>query len=169
MTLEDEIKALRERTGASFAELLRALLLSEGDVLETEARGLSSGFYGECERARQERPASQHNRYLARVERRNVAISIRWAKVRFFGGKGSRRRMDENVPRGDTARYPMTSFPDAQDWERVLISDLEERFGPLRSRSSMIAKMAIMGAAYRQVEDGARQQQAALEAGIAKF
>ena len=77
--------------------------------------------------------------------------------------------MDENVPRGDTAQYPMTSFPDAQDWERVLISDLEEKFGPLRSRSSMVAKMAVLGAAYRQVEEGARQRQAALEADTAKF
>ncbi|CAO3459853.1 hypothetical protein [Azospirillum largimobile] len=77
--------------------------------------------------------------------------------------------MDENVPRGDTAQYPMTAFPDAQGWERVLISGLEERFGPLRSRSSVIAKMAVLGAAYRQVEEGARQRQAALEADITKF
>ncbi|MDR6775683.1 conjugative transfer protein MobI(A/C) [Azospirillum sp. BE72] len=168
MILEDEIKALRERTGASFTDLLRALLQSEGDILEAEARELATRFYEECEEVRQQQPASQHNRYLARVARRNVGVSIRWAKVRFFGAKGNRRRMDENVPRGETAQYPMTSFPDAQVWEKVLISGLEERFGPLRSRSSMIAKMAVLAATYRQVEEGARQRQAALEADLAK-
>lgn len=169
MTLEDEIKALRERTGASFTDLLRALLQSEGDVVEAEARELATGFYRECERVRQEKPSSQHNRYLARIERRNVGVSIRWLKIRFFGAKGNRRRMDENLPRGNTAQYPMTSFPDAQVWEGVLISGLEEEFGPLRSRSNMIAKMAVLGATYQQVEEGARQRRAALEAALATF
>lgn len=50
MILEDEIKALRERTGASFTNLLKALFQSEGDVLEAEARELATCFYEECEK-----------------------------------------------------------------------------------------------------------------------
>lgn len=166
MTLEDEIKALRERTGANFADLLRALLQSEGDVVEAEARVLATRFYVECERVRAVEPPSQHNRYLARVERRAVAATIRWVKVTFFGGKTNRRRLDENVPRGKTAQYPMASFPDAPVWEKALISGLEQDFGPLRSRGSMLAKLALLGANYHRVEVEARQRRAAWEAAL---
>lgn len=64
---------------------------------------------------------------------------------------------------------PDTSFPDAQVWERVLISELEEEFGPLRSRSTMIAKMALLAATYHQVEEAARQQRATWEAAFLDF
>ena len=64
--------------------------------MDAEVRNLAARFSMECERVHAVEPPSQDNRYLVRVVRRTVAISIRWVKFRVSGPKANRRRMDES-------------------------------------------------------------------------
>jgi hypothetical protein len=166
LDLKDEITALRERSGATFHDLLTALIATEADRVEAEAQELAETFYRESTQVRETEPPSRHNRYTVRVQRRAAGVSIRWILIQFFGPKNDRKRFDKTVPRGGGAKYPMTSFPQAQSWEQMLIRSLEEWFGPLRSRANMLSKIAVLGSNYQQIEDKARRDREELEASL---
>ncbi|MGY0714075.1 conjugative transfer protein MobI(A/C) [Azospirillum argentinense] len=169
MELHEEMNALRERSGASFRDLLSAVIASEAKRVEAEAQALAEEFYKESADVRATMPPSQHARYSVRVERRAAGVSIRWILIRFFGPKTDRKRFDKTVPRGGGATYPMTSFTEAQSWERAVISSLERWFGPLRSRSKMLAQISVLGANYQQTKEKARRDREEFDASLPDF
>ncbi|MFL7904299.1 conjugative transfer protein MobI(A/C) [Azospirillum argentinense] len=100
------MNALRERSGASFRDLLSAVIASEAKRVEAEAQALAEEFYKESADVRATMPPSQHARYSVRVERRAAGVSIRWILIRFFGPKTDRKRFDKTVPRGGGRDVP---------------------------------------------------------------
>lgn len=169
MTLADEIRSLRERTGATFFDVLRALAEDEGQLVQAEAQAVAARFYEEANEIRANRPAKEHARYTVRVVPGHVSPTIRWVRIGFKGPKNGRRRFDQSIPRGKGAKYPSAAFLDAQPWEKGLILTLEDDFGILRMRSTMVGRMVMAAAAHQHALDKAQRDRAAYLAAFPKF
>ncbi|MCW2241000.1 conjugative transfer protein MobI(A/C) [Azospirillum canadense] len=99
MTLADEIRSLRERTGATFFDVLRALAEDEGQLVQAEAQAVAERFYEEANEIRANRPAKEHARYTVRVVTGHITPTIRWVRIGFKGPKNREQPPRPNSPR----------------------------------------------------------------------
>lgn len=148
MTLKFEIEKLMGE-GASAEDVIRAVLEVEQDKLWSAAEALRADYITEFEYAKETLPWSQQPGYAFKIERRKAGVSLKWARIEFFGGAGKRRRLDRTIARGKSLRYQLSSFPKAHPWEKTLIRLIEEKAAPLRERSDQLARIAVAALALR--------------------
>ncbi len=153
-----EAKAIAERQQISGQHLakaahgwldqIKALAEDELQRLVVEAQKEADNFWAENHYQRTHGSQEEKGKFGTRVRLIHHSLQATWYRNHFI----HKKPYSVHIPKGGrAARYPESAFAKANEWEKILIKAVEDRYALLRRRSTALSRLRAVLAEYERL------------------
>lgn len=139
----------------AFVQTLRDCLDHELNVMVTDAKKAADIFWAINHEMRESGNANEQGFFGTRARLVNNTLSAVWYKNSFAPKAGQTKKtvFSQHLGKGNSPRYPVSTFKSARDWERDAIDVTEDRYALLRQRSKALSKIRAALSEYERLLD----------------